>query len=280
MEVFDGARFVRLRCVERRGKYAAADVDGLSVCLSGQRLTHNTVWAVEHAQGPDGPSVLLRSAYGRYLFTIAFPASTGSPEPVLAAQSDLEQDVPPPGMLWHAVHRGGAFVLRCGLGRYLRANGRYRRWRREITIVEDDHSTMMQWAIENVPVKLTRPTIHDDILQLTHRHRSPATEVQMTRRIRAVQCQNNGYINEAAWRVMEIRNNNLIHLRITLASRFGLDFLAVTNTIVCIRAGRFGVFSPLHIDLPIANNGIDLVLITHGTLVGNSLVYPDLDAPQ
>ena len=68
MYVFNGVRFVRLRCCARRGKYLAADVDGLGVCLSGQRGVHNVVWAVHHAAGPDGgPCVLLRGAYGRYL---------------------------------------------------------------------------------------------------------------------------------------------------------------------------------------------------------------------
>jgi len=167
MDVFNGVRFVRLRCCARRGKYLAADVDGLGVCLSGQRGVHNVVWAVHHAAGPDGgPCVLLRGAYGRYLLATSVQAGTGPSHGVLTTQDDLGHTPPPPGMLWQAIPRRSTFVLRSGTGRYLRANGRYLRWRRAVTSAGDNGSTMMQWDIENVPIRMTRPCILDPTYQV------------------------------------------------------------------------------------------------------------------
>jgi len=167
MDVFNGVRFVRLRCCARRGKYLAADADGSSVCLTGQRGVHNAVWAVHHAAGPDGgPCVLLRGAYGRYLLATSVQAGTGPSHGVVTAQDGLGGSPPPPGMLWQAIPRRTTFVIRSGTGRYLRANGRYLRWRRAVTSAGDNGSTMMQWDIENVPIRMTRPCILDPTYQV------------------------------------------------------------------------------------------------------------------
>lgn len=167
MEVFNGVRFVRLRCCARRGKYLAAGADGSSVCLTGQRGVHNAVWAVHHAAGPDGgPCVLLRGAYGRYLLATSAQAGTGPSHGVVTAQDGLGGATPPPGMLWQAIPRRSTFVIRSGTGRYLRANGRYLRWRRAVTSAGDNGSTMMQWDIENVPISMTRPCILDPTYQV------------------------------------------------------------------------------------------------------------------
>lgn len=166
MEDFNDASFVRLRCCTRRGKYLAADVDGRNICLSGQRGVHNAVWAVEPVPGPDGQFVLLRGAYGRYLLASDLHAGTGPAHGIIAAQDDLFCSPPPPGMLWQAVRRRSAFVIRSGTGRYLRANGRYLRWRRAVTAAGDNGSSMMQWDIENVPIRMTRPCILDPIYQV------------------------------------------------------------------------------------------------------------------
>ncbi|GJN36281.1 hypothetical protein PR202_gb25127 [Eleusine coracana subsp. coracana] len=264
MEAFNGVRFVRLRSIERRGRYLAADVDGAGVCLSGQRGVHNAVWAVDPSPGPDGPAVLLRGAYGRYLLATDAQAATGPSHGVTVVQADRDHRSPPPGMRWEAMDRRGSFVLRCGLGRYLRANGRYLRWRTAVTVAGDNGSTMMQWAIEIVPVRLTRPDITEPIFQLTHKNRRRLTERDVSRNIRFVRCENNGDINDAAWRTMEIRSHSTMQLRLTLASSLGRFHGMMTSTI-CIRAGRFGLFTPLHVDLPIGNNRIDLVVVTHGT---------------
>lgn len=164
--MLNGVIFVRLRCIERRGKYLAADVDGVGVCLTAQRRVHNAVWAVEPSPGPSGPAVLLRGAYGRYLLATDAQAATGPTDGVTVVQGDREQQDPPAGMRWEAMHRRGTFIVRCGLGRYLRANGKYFKWRKEVTVAGDNGSTMMQWDIEIVPVRLTRPEITEPIFQV------------------------------------------------------------------------------------------------------------------
>ncbi|XP_062190979.1 uncharacterized protein LOC133894821 [Phragmites australis] len=280
MDVFNGVRFVRLRCCARRGNYLAAGVDGQDVCLSSQRGLHNAVWAVQHAAGPDGgPCVLFRGAYGRYLLATDLQADTGPSHGVAAAQDDLSYNPPPPGMLWQAIRRRSTFVIRSSTGRYLRANGRYLRWRRAITVAGDNGSTMMQWAIENVPIRMTRPCILDPTYQLTHPRRPPPTESEVARQIRYVRGDANGNINEGAWRMMQLYTNNLMQLRLTLACCMGAS-RDVTRTTLCIRAGRYGQLSPLLIDLPIGNNRIDIVVLTHGTQADDDLRYPDLNAPR
>ncbi|GJN06104.1 hypothetical protein PR202_ga23796 [Eleusine coracana subsp. coracana] len=274
---FNGARFVRLRCRARRGKYLAADVDGRHVCLSGQRGVHNAVWAVEPA-GVDGPPfVLLRGAYGRYLVASDLQAGTGPAHGVVAAQADLFCSPPPPGTLWQAVPRQGAFVVRSGTGRYLRANGRYLRWRRAVTAAGDNGSSMMQWDVEDVPIRMTRPCILDPICQMKHLRRSPPTESEVAREIRYARVVDaDGSVSEQEWRTMQLHTHNLMQLRLTLACCMGVS-RDVTRTTLCVRAGCYGQLTPLLIDLPIGNNPIDLVVVYHGTPADDELLYPDLN---
>ncbi|XP_066364470.1 uncharacterized protein [Miscanthus floridulus] len=276
MDVFNGVRFVRLRCCARRGKYLAADADGSSVCLTGQHGVHNAVWAVNHAAGPDGgPCVLLRGAYGRYLLATSVQAGTGPSHGVVTAQDGLGGAPPLPGMLWQAIPRWTTFVIRSSTGRYLRANGRYLRWRRAVTSAGDNGSTMMQWDIENVPIRMTRPCILDPTYQLrtygslpvllnrkmivcamrcdeqlTHARRQPLTDSEVARQIRYVRGETDGSVNEGAWRSMQLNTHNLMQLRLTL------------------------------VDLPIGNDRIDIVILNHGTPADNDLRYPDLHAPR
>ncbi|KAL6626549.1 hypothetical protein ACP70R_030275 [Stipagrostis hirtigluma subsp. patula] len=280
MEVFnDDVRFVRLRCCARRGYYLAADVDGRHVCLSRQRGVHNSVWAVQHATDPDGdPCVLLRGAYGRYLLATNVRADTGPSHGVAAVQADLEEDPPPPGMTWAAVPERSSFVLRSFTGRFLRGNGRYLRWRRTVTAARDNGSTMMQWSIHNVPVRITRPCVLDPTYQLTRRRRRPLTASEVSRQIRYARGDENGEVEEEEWRTMQLRTNNLMQLRLTLACRMGAS-RDVARTTLCVRAGSHGQLSPLLVDLPIGNNPVDVVILTHGTQADNDLCYPDLNAP-
>jgi hypothetical protein len=99
--------------------------------------------------------------------------------------------------------------------------------------------------------------------QLRHRYCDPSTEGQVTRLIRYVCCDANGDFNEAAWSVIDLRTNSLMRLRLALANTIGHDVHDAVNALLCIRAGRFGQFSPLHIDLPHGNNRI--VIVTDGT---------------
>ncbi|KAL5201933.1 hypothetical protein ABZP36_012885 [Zizania latifolia] len=300
MEVFDGAHFVRLRCSVRRRQYLAADDDGRRVCLSGQRGAHNTVWAVEHVAGDvldagPGPFVRLRGAYGRYLVATDLQARAGPSHGVTAEQRDATYYPTPPGWAWQAFRRRECFLLRNGTGRYLRANGRYLRWRTAITVAGDNASSMMQWAVEVVPPRLGRPTLIDppaqvihlnlsvsfsiarspyDLLhilaQLIRRRRTPPTEREMTRVVRFVRADVDGEFDETAWSAMRVNTNSLMHLRLTLANRLGQNRDAL-HTTVCVRAGSYGCLSPLLVDLPIGNDRIDVIVLSHGT-PGESMV--------
>jgi hypothetical protein len=83
-----------------------------------------------------------------------------------AAQSDFSE----PQQLnvrWRAVFEpdgSGDVLLLCNLGvgeeRYLRANGRYRRWNNGVTAdVLGDGSTMMHWTVVQIPLRPAPPAL-------------------------------------------------------------------------------------------------------------------------
>ncbi|TVU38419.1 hypothetical protein EJB05_11788, partial [Eragrostis curvula] len=161
MEAFHGARLVRLRCCAR-GMYLAAEEDKTSVCLRrGRRAADNVLWSARPAAGPEGAAaVLLCGSYGLFLAASDRPASVGPPDAVEAQQRALDDDsAPPPDMLWQAVcssSEDGFLFRNCG-GRFLRANGKYLRWRRGVTVAASDNSSsMLRWAVEAVPVEQER----------------------------------------------------------------------------------------------------------------------------
>ncbi|OEL27094.1 hypothetical protein BAE44_0011889 [Dichanthelium oligosanthes] len=141
MEAAQGVGFVRLQSCVRRGRYLAAEENGTGVCLrAGHRAASNIVWTVKAAAGADGEAgVLLRGAYGHYLVASNLPAATGPPGAVIAQQSAIADDSSPPRtFLWQFVRKDGSFVVRNLTGRFLRANGKYLRWRRSATVACDD----------------------------------------------------------------------------------------------------------------------------------------------
>ncbi|TVU38425.1 hypothetical protein EJB05_11794, partial [Eragrostis curvula] len=161
MEAFHGARLVRLRCCAR-GMYLAAEEDKTGVCLRrGRRAADNVLWSARPAAGPEGAAaVLLCGFYGLFLAASDRPASVGPPDAVEAQQRALDDDsAPPPDMLWQAVcssSEDGFLFRNCG-GRFLRANGKYLRWRRGVTVAASDNSSsMLRWAVEAVPVEQER----------------------------------------------------------------------------------------------------------------------------
>ncbi|BAS93494.1 uncharacterized protein [Oryza sativa Japonica Group] len=283
MEVFQDAHFVRLRCsVVRCSKYLAAEDDGRGVCLSGQRGAHNTVWAVEHITGDvpgaaPGPYVRLRGAYGRYLVATDLQAKAGPAHGVTAEQRDAAHHPTPPPWAWQAFRRRSSSLLRNGTGRYLRANGRYLRWRTAVTVAGDNASPMMLWAVEVVPPKPGRVTLVDRPAQLIRRRRGPATEGETSRVIRFVRGDEGGEFEESEWRALRVNTNSLMHLRLTLANLLGHNRDAL-HTTVCVRAGAYAQLSPLLVDLPIGNDRIDVVVLSHGTPAEDALKYPCVDA--
>uniref|UniRef100_A0A0D9ZTF3 Uncharacterized protein n=1 Tax=Oryza glumipatula TaxID=40148 RepID=A0A0D9ZTF3_9ORYZ len=252
MEVFQVAHFVRLRSSVRSSRYLAAADDGTSVFLCGRRGVHNAVWAVEPVIGvipgaSAGPYVRLRGAYGRYLVATNYGAGRGPSDGVVAEQRDLGVRPTPPGYLWQAFRRRDSFVLRNGAGRYLRANGRFRRWHKDVSVAGDNASTMMQWRVE----------------VLMHRT-NPPVESDLSRVIRYVRADNAGRYGEQEWAPVRVNTNNLTHLRLTMAERLGQNCDAGQITL-CVRAGRYAHLSPLLVDLPMGNNPIHIVVLNHGT---------------
>ncbi|KAL6840997.1 hypothetical protein ACP4OV_029257 [Aristida adscensionis] len=293
MEVFDGASFVRLQSVVRRGEYLAADTDGWGVCVSGQRGTHNTVWAVERTLARDGVAcVLLRGAYGLYLSATPHQAVVGLgpsrdttvrqaplPDPQAALLDPQAQGPLFPMLQWHAMVRHGSFVLRnVGMGRYLRANGRYCCWRRCATAAPEHPiiNTMALWDIEVVPVAADRPTVHDPVRQLVHRHTRPPRVNEVHRALRYVVAEADGSIDDdMGWTTLEIGTNKLMEVRHVLQDAMHHQ---EDNITICIRGGRYGRITPLLTDLPIGKNPIDVFILNHGTQADNELQFPDLDA--
>uniref|UniRef100_A0A0E0PGP3 Uncharacterized protein n=1 Tax=Oryza rufipogon TaxID=4529 RepID=A0A0E0PGP3_ORYRU len=268
MEVFQVAHFVRLRSSVRSSRYLAAADDGTSVFLCGRRGVHNAVWAVEPVIGvipgaSAGPYVRLRGAYGRYLVATNYGAGRGPSDGVVAEQRDLGVRPTPPGYLWQAFRRRDSFVLRNGAGRYLRANGRFRRWHKDVSVAGDNASTMMQWRVEVVPPMASRPSLVDLPAQLMHRT-NPPVESDLSRVIRYVRADNAGRYGEQEWAPVRVNTNNLTHLRLTMAERLGQNCDAGQITL-CVRAGRYAHLSPLLVDLPMGNNPIHIVVLNHGT---------------
>uniref|UniRef100_A0A0D3G2J2 DUF569 domain-containing protein n=1 Tax=Oryza barthii TaxID=65489 RepID=A0A0D3G2J2_9ORYZ len=194
-----------------------------------------------------GPYVRLRGAYGRYLVATNYGAGRGPSDGVVAEQRDLGVRPTPPGYLWQAFRRRDSFVLRNGAGRYLRANGRFRRWHKDVSVAGDNASTMMQWRVE----------------VLMHRT-NPPVESDLSRVIRYVRADNAGRYGEQEWAPVRVNTNNLTHLRLTMAERLGQNCDAGQITL-CVRAGRYAHLSPLLVDLPMGNNPIHIVVLNHGT---------------
>ncbi|KAL6865425.1 hypothetical protein ACP4OV_016576 [Aristida adscensionis] len=287
MDAFDGARFVRLRSVGRGTKYLAADTDGWSVCISGQRGTYSTVWGVQPIDGPDGAEcVLLRSVYGRYLFATESQAGDGSgPAAATVVRQGILHDTEEPthllrGFQWQALPRRGSLVLQnVRADRYLRANGRYCRWRRAATAALEDAGTMVLWAIEVVPLAVHRPTINDPVRQLRHRFAPPPLVSRMTRLLRYVvadSVEDIDMFDDDSWGRMTLQHNNLRRLRLALQAATGHE---VADTTVCIQAGPYGQLTPLLIDLPIDDDRIDVAIVRLGTEADGELEFPQLDGP-
>jgi hypothetical protein len=100
--------------------------------------------------------------------------------------------------------------------------------------------------------------------QLMRRRGGPPTEQEVSRQIRYVRAGADGEVDEQGWRTVRINTNSLMQLRLTLANLLGQNRSAL-HTTLCVRAGAHAELSPLLIDLPISNERVDIVIITHGT---------------
>lgn len=166
MNNFPDGTHVWLQSRARRG-YLHADEDGSGVSLSNSRATLNAAWQVHRIVHGGVDYVLLRSAaYGRYLALSASLAADGH-RGREAAQRDFNE----PQQLnvrWRAVSAGdgSGYVLLYNVlvseERFLRANGRYRRWNSGVTVDvvgNGGRSTMMHWTVMEIPLRPAPPAL-------------------------------------------------------------------------------------------------------------------------
>ena len=145
------------------GAYLHAGKDGVGVSLRRRRASLNAAWAVRlHRDVEDTPCVLLHSAaYGRYLAVTDAPARRG----FRVAQRCYDQEHAE-AIRWQAVSTGsGDDILLRHVGdrdryRYLRANRKYLRWKKGVSVDNFENvSDMMQWVVEPIPARLGMPAI-------------------------------------------------------------------------------------------------------------------------
>lgn len=154
---FEDGQYVRL-LNRGRGGYLFANESGRGVSIDHRRHVVNTAWAVQVLAA----RVLLRGAYGRYLSATRRRARSGHiggyvTQRIVEFANDHHIE-------W-AVSRGkrGSVVLLHaleGVPCALRANGRYRRWNKDVTyggVSLNSISSMQEWEVQAIPMTAERP---------------------------------------------------------------------------------------------------------------------------
>jgi hypothetical protein len=158
---FQDGQYVRL-LNRGRGGYLFADETGRGVSVDGRRGMANTAWVAQVVETDTNYHVLLRSAYGRHLAVTRAPAPEGHVG-CGAAQCAFDGPDDAHVMWWTTPGKGGSVVLLHGTSASLtalRANGRYRRWHRGVTVEAINRSrvtSMMEWEVEVIPLRVERP---------------------------------------------------------------------------------------------------------------------------
>jgi hypothetical protein len=158
----EDGQYVRL--VNRgRGGYLFADDTGRGVSVDHRRNAANTAWAVQILRTPRSAHVLLRGAFGRYLaVTDDAPPRPGH---VGFHVAQCVFDTPNDRHIewWTTPGNLGSVLLLHGTAgglRALRANGRYKRWKRGVTVEAVNFSrvtSMMEWEVQVIPMRVERP---------------------------------------------------------------------------------------------------------------------------
>ncbi|XP_066374640.1 uncharacterized protein [Miscanthus floridulus] len=227
-QFFDGIH-VRLRS-RVRGTYLYADEDGVGVSLSRRRASLNAAWQVHLVQRGDMDFVLLRSAaYGRYLADSPEMAPSGH-----RGRRAVQRDYDEPelnAVMWRPIgvitvydvdnddeaedaQADADVVLRHGNNRYLRANGRHRRWHNGVTVDDNDgvRTTMMLWTVEEMPPRVVPPAL------------PPPAMVEhnlILRSILYVLGDDYGDYNQRGWKRIKFEGCSVSQLRDTLAEELG-----------------------------------------------------------
>ncbi|GJN29543.1 hypothetical protein PR202_gb17773 [Eleusine coracana subsp. coracana] len=230
LEQFPDGRRVRLRSRARAGMYLHADEDGKGVSLSP----------------PLPASPLNASVYG----DDEKDAVCWSPRTVAAGDD-------------HVILQD----LDSSCRRFLRANGKYCRWRTGVTVGKYAHQdVMMHWVVETIPamplapeLPLPRPaappgSFWDKLL----RRAAPVLE---RRNIRFVQAADDGTIDpDKNWGIMEFHGVSVLNLRSELAKQLSQQGNE-DGIKLGVRAGNLGRMIPLITDLPRDGNPMDIIVI-------------------
>ncbi|KAF7045396.1 hypothetical protein CFC21_054507 [Triticum aestivum] len=305
MDQFPDRHHVRLRSRALGGYLHAAD-DGESVVLRRSRASLNAAWEVHlRPNGGRGVHLLLHSAaYGRYL-----AANTAAPAPPghrgsRAEQRDYDHPVVP-DIMWEAVRAGsqGDVMLRTVGGHYLRANGRYRRWKNGVSVDGDYITTMARWAVERIPRREGAPALPPPIPIRVQGRLSgiifgrQERDAWRTIRFFIENGFSQGLYPENGWHNFPFLGRSVFHLSEELSIRvrvlngrpaprlrhvvpsFGEADLP-DGFVICVRAGRHGRLTPLVVDLPRGGDGetLEIIVALSGTQVYHELRHPDVDA--
>uniref|UniRef100_A0ACD5W9L2 Uncharacterized protein n=1 Tax=Avena sativa TaxID=4498 RepID=A0ACD5W9L2_AVESA len=275
---FKDGQYVRL-FNRGRGGYLFADESGRGVSIDSRRGMVNTAWAVQILETETNYYVLFRGAYGRHLAVTRVVSPTGHIG-CNAAQCIFDDPDDTHVMWWTAPGKNGSVVLLHGTSaglRALRANVRYRRWHKCVTVEAINRSrvtSMMEWEVEVIPLRVERPPY-----QLrpggadTPWH--PGSSEKME--VNCVVADDNGSTDGQVWEAIPFCGRSLLELGNVLAQRLGngVNFQDIT---LFIQAGNLGQPTLLLTDLPHRDDRVDIVVFRVGTAGHDRLLFPDLDA--
>ncbi|KAF0910341.1 hypothetical protein E2562_001521 [Oryza meyeriana var. granulata] len=270
---FENGQYVRLLNRGRRGGYLFADESGEGISTDRHREMVNTVWRVQILE-TDTVHVVLCGAYGRHL--AATPASRATAASASSPSSASSTR-------WRIPTASDVVLLSenpsTGVFRALRANGRYRRWNRGVTLEAIDRanacfSLMMEWEVQVIPTRVQRPPFQ--VGRAARRFglwRQGSQEMQ----VGVGMADYNGNFNGPCGVIISFVGRSLIELGNAVERRFG-DGFNFRNMSLFIRAGNLGQPFPLLTDLPRGIDDVDVIMFMVGTPGYNRLRYPDIHA--
>ncbi|KAK3131678.1 hypothetical protein QOZ80_6AG0509870 [Eleusine coracana subsp. coracana] len=276
LELFPDGEHVRLQSRDRRGMYLHADEDAVGVSLSPVRASLSAVWQVLHVQRGGVTFVLLHNAaYGRYLKATEHAAPRGHlGKRVVQGDYDLfEEDA----VAWRPVavdNANGEILLEhVSSNSFLRANGKYCRWRTAVSVdVENPSYHGKSASMLFYEFIAARPGGFWNWIKFLFF----TAPVEETRNIRLMLAADDGSINQDDGGVFPFHGRSVSNLRSMLANR--LSGGVEDDIKLCVLAGDMGRMIPLVIDLPWGKDIVYIVVVSTSAPIAAALRVPDVDA--
>ncbi|CAM0955108.1 unnamed protein product [Alopecurus aequalis] len=314
MDQFPDGRHVWLRS-RVHGTYLHADEDGHGVSLSSRRRSMKAAWVVHRFYADAQHVLLHSAAYGRYLAATGASAPHGCRGFRVEQRNYDEIEGGAIRWQPIRFRTGDNIVLRHAAGHrygYLRANGRYLPWNEDVVSVDDfdNVSTMMEWVVKPIPTSDRVPR-----LPRPNRVSSPCPLLDSSRitfgilRGRSIErigscilliCSG---ISPRGLQVLHLLltgsfpallqsrqvllmvngedvafvfgGRSVFRLRIEVARQLGFMGDIPNNLGLYVRAGTFGRYTPLVVDLP---SSVQRLAITAEVPANFEHLYPDFDA--